>query len=149
VHRKQQGELLPTTINLQMEKYSNTYSAHFFIDNFFVLGALGAGAAPKALTDVDLPVRGGVCPNVACASVTIAIGPAEGVACPSVALAEPDDGSTVTEGTSCSLTVSSPKTSPTLCFECLGFAELALKNQEKGENSIRIINIKRPKALAK
>jgi hypothetical protein len=46
--------------------------------------------------------------------------------------AELDDGSTVTEGTLCSLTVSSPAASSTLHFECLGFEELAEKNQEKG-----------------
>jgi hypothetical protein len=122
-----------------MENYLNTHSAHFFKDNFFVLSALGARAAPKALIDVDLPVKGGVWPDVACATVTIAIGPADGVACPGVTPAEPDGGSILTEATSCSLTVSSPKASPTLCLECLGFGELALKNQEKRENSIRII----------
>jgi hypothetical protein len=38
----------------------------------------------------------------------------------------------MTEGTLCSLKVSSPAASSTLRFECLGFEELAEKNPEKG-----------------
>jgi hypothetical protein len=44
-----------------------------------------------------------------------------------------DDRSTVVEGMLCSLTVSSPATSLTLSFECLGFEELPEQNQENGK----------------
>jgi hypothetical protein len=58
--------------------------------------------------------------------------------CPGVLPVEPDNGSIMTEGTLCSLIVSSSAASLTLHFRCLGFEELAEKNQEKGriqENS--------------
>jgi hypothetical protein len=61
--------------------------------------------------------------------VTIAYAPTEGGTCPGAATAEPNKGSTMMESTLCSLTVSSPATSSTLHFECLGFKELVEKNQ--------------------
>jgi hypothetical protein len=64
--------------------------------------------------------------------ITNELRPASGGYCPGAALAEPDNGSTMMEGTLCSLTVSSPIASTTLNFECLGFEELAKQNQEKG-----------------
>jgi hypothetical protein len=55
----------------------------------------------------------------------------------------------VTEGTLCSLTVSSPATSSTIRFECLGFEELAEKNQEKRKNSTKLNNCKLSKSTHK
>jgi hypothetical protein len=42
-------------------KYSNTYSEDFLKAIFFTLKALGTGAPPKALDDVDLPTEGDAC----------------------------------------------------------------------------------------
>jgi hypothetical protein len=53
-----------------------------------------------------------------------------------VALANSDNGSTVTEGTSCPFIASSP----TLRFDSLGFGKLALKIQEKGRNQSKSAN---------
>jgi hypothetical protein len=106
----------------------DSYSADFFIPNFFLLSGLGAGTAPKALAGTVSPTEGRVCFGGATAMVTNEPRPAMGDDCPGVAPAEPDDGSTVIEGTLCSLTLSSL----TLRFECLGFEELAEQNQEKG-----------------
>jgi hypothetical protein len=63
--------------------------------------------------------------------VTIILVTNEGGVCLGAALVESDDGSTMMEGLSCSLIVSSPTTSPTSCLECLGFGELVSKIQEK------------------
>jgi hypothetical protein len=63
--------------------------------------------------------------------VTNELRPAVGGDCPSVAPTELDNGSTMMEGTLCSLMVSSPAASPTLRFKCLGFEELLEK--KKGE----------------
>jgi hypothetical protein len=53
------------------------------------------------------------------------------------------------EGTSCSFTLSSLIVSSTLILACFGIEELGLKNQEKGENSIKTINSRQQKALAR
>jgi hypothetical protein len=103
---------------------------------------LGAGAAAKALIDVALPAVVGVYPDAAIVTATIAFVPAEGGVCPSMASAGPVDGSTVRKGAPCSISASSVTTTLTLCFECLGFRELALRNQERGVNSIKIIDRK-------
>jgi hypothetical protein len=60
-------------MNLQSTraKALDTYSADFFIGNFFFLSALGIGAAPKALANAGSPVEGGVCPGGATAMITI------------------------------------------------------------------------------
>jgi hypothetical protein len=55
----------------------------------------------------------------------------------------------MTEGMLCSLTVSSSVASSTLHFECLGFEELAEKNEEKGENSTKLSNCKLSKSTHK
>jgi hypothetical protein len=47
-----------------------------------------------------------------------------------------DDGPTVTEGTSCPFIASSP----TLCFDRLGFREQALKIQDEGRNQSKSAN---------
>jgi hypothetical protein len=104
----------------------------FFITNFFLLSGLGPGTAPKALASAALRAKGRVCFGGATVMVTNELRPTAGSDCPGAALAKPDDGSTVTEGTLCSLTVSSPAASLTLHFECLGFEELPKQNQEKG-----------------
>jgi hypothetical protein len=104
----------------------------FFTPNFFLLSGLGAGTAPKALTGAVLPAEGGVCFGRAATMVTNKLRPAVGGDCHDAALVKPDNGSTMTEGTLCSLKVSSPAASSTLRFECLGFEELAEKNPEKG-----------------
>jgi hypothetical protein len=134
----------PTTI--QAQKYSDTYSVDFFTCNFFCFTALGAGAASKALGGADLPAVGGVCLGEAIATVTIDCVPAKDSDCPGMAPAVPVHGSTMMEGTSCSFTVSSLAISSTLLLACFGFGELGLKNQEKGENSIKTINSKQDQA---
>jgi hypothetical protein len=100
----------------------------FFTDNTFLLSTLGAGAAPRVLTNTVMSAEGGVCPDGAIAMVTIELRPAAGSDCPSAVPTEPDEWSTKTEGTLCSLAVSSL----ILCFECLGFEELPKQSQEKG-----------------
>jgi hypothetical protein len=96
------------------------------------LSGLGAGVIPKALANTIVPLIGRVSFGGAAAMVTNELTTAVGGDCPSAAPAELNDGSTVTEGTLCSLTVSSPVAFSTLRFECLEFEELAEKNQEKG-----------------
>jgi hypothetical protein len=97
----------------------DNYSADLFIPNFFLLSGLGAGTTPKALASVALPAEGRVCFGGATAMVTNELRPAADSDCLGAALAEPDDSSTMTEGTLCSLIVSSPVASSTLRFECL------------------------------
>jgi hypothetical protein len=112
----------------------DTYDADFFTCNFFYFSALDAEAASKAPIAADLPAAGRVCHGEAIATVI------KGSACPSVVAAVPVDGSTVTEDTSCSFTILPLTASSTLSLVCFGFGELGLKNQEKGENSIKTIN---------
>jgi hypothetical protein len=136
---KQVVILIHTITNLQTTsgKYSSTYNEDFLKLIFFILSALGAGAAPKALDGVVLPLEGTACFGAAVSGIDIKLGSAEGGICPCVALTDSDDGSTVIEGTSCPYTASSLTTSLTLCFDYLGFRELALKIQEKGRNQSR------------
>jgi hypothetical protein len=89
------------------EKYSDTYSANFFISNLFSLSALGSATTPDALTDIILLARGGDYPGEAVAMVTIAVEPAVGGICPDMGSAKPIGGSSMVEGTSVSITVSS------------------------------------------
>jgi hypothetical protein len=103
---------------------------------FFILSALGAGATPKALDGVDLPLVGTTCLGAVDSGADIHLGSAEGGTCPGVALANSNNGSTVIEGTSFPFTTSSL----TLFFVCLGFGELALKIQEKGRNQSKSRN---------
>jgi hypothetical protein len=104
----------------------------FFTDNTFLLSTLGDGAAPRVLANTVVPAEGGVCLGGATTMVTIELRPNAGGDCPSAAPKEPDDRSTVTEGTLCSLTVSSPTVSSTIRFDCLGIEELPEQSQEKG-----------------
>jgi hypothetical protein len=104
----------------------------FFNDNTFVLSTQGAGAAAKVLTDLFSLGVGSIYPDGAVMMVTIELKPAAGGDCLGATPSEPDAGSTVMEGTLCSLTVSSSTASSTLRFECLGFEELPEQSQEKG-----------------
>jgi hypothetical protein len=45
-------------------KYSSTYNEDFLKPIFFILSALGAGAAPKALDNTDLTIKGNACVGV-------------------------------------------------------------------------------------
>lgn len=93
------------SMNLQTttREYSSTYNEDLFTFNFFGLSTLGAGVAPELLVNVGMPAEGDVCPGAALAAVNYM--------------------STVTEGTSCPITASSPTTCVlTPCFESLGFA---------------------------
>jgi hypothetical protein len=137
----------PTTI--QSQKYSHTYNVDLFTCIFFCFSALGAGVASKALVGADFPAAGRVCLSEAITTVTVDCEPAEGTRCPSVALAVPVDRPTVMEGTSCSFTVSSPIVSSTFRLACFGFVELGFNNQVKVENSIKTINGRQQKALAR
>jgi hypothetical protein len=100
--------------NKSTYKEPRTIQAQKYSDNFFYFNALGTGAASKALVGSDLPTTGGVCLGEAIATVT------KGNACLGVIVVVPVDGSTATEGTSCSFTVSSPTASSTLPWHALG-----------------------------
>jgi hypothetical protein len=81
----------------------DTYSANFFIPNFFFLSGLGAGTVPKALTGAASPAKGRVCFGGATVMVTIELRPTAGGDCPGAAPAESDNGSTMVEGMLCTL----------------------------------------------
>jgi hypothetical protein len=68
---------------------------------------MGPGIAPKALANMVPLAEGGVCFGGAAAMATNELRPVAGGDCPGAAPGEPDDGSIVTEGMLCSLTVSS------------------------------------------
>jgi hypothetical protein len=86
-----------------------------------------------------LPIKGNTCVGVAVNGVVCNLGSAGGSTYPGMALVDSDEGSTITEGTSSPFTASSPSTSSTFCFDCLGFGEL-LKIQEKGRNQPKSAN---------
>jgi hypothetical protein len=111
------------------EKYLSTYNKDLLKLIFFILSALGTGAAPKALDVADVPIKGNTCVGMAVSGVVCNIGSAKDGTCPGMALAYSNDRSTITEGTSCPFTASSLTTSLTLRFNSLGFGELVLKIQ--------------------
>jgi hypothetical protein len=68
----------------------------------------------------------GVCPGAVLSVLVDNPRPVEGGIRPDAATSKTDDGSTVTAGTPYPVAVSSPTTSPTLCFVHLGLGGFSL-----------------------
>jgi hypothetical protein len=80
------------TLHNTGEKYLDSYSADFFIDNSLTLSTLGAEATTEVLKGADLSVEGGVFPSVVLSVPVDNPGLVESGIRPDAATSETDDG---------------------------------------------------------